>query len=114
MQVETSREDDIWMVVIKGHLAVEPGADLDAKLDTIRNTKESRVLVDVSEVDSIDSTGVGLLLNICTAIARIPNGRFVLVGANSRVRHVLHATRLNEVISLADDLSSGQEILRAH
>jgi anti-anti-sigma regulatory factor len=43
---------------------------------------------------------------------KIPGGRFVLIGANSRVREVLELTRLSTIIPLAADMSSGLAVLQ--
>ena len=41
-----------------------------------------------------------------------PDGRFVLVGAQQRVREVLDLTRLSSILPLASDMASGLALLR--
>ena len=114
MLIEIDCRDDICTLCVKGRLVAGTDLDdLDAKLNEIKSLKPSKLLVNVSEVVSIGSTGVGFLMNIYASIVRNPEGRFVLVGANSRVRQVLDITRLSKVISLAPDKTCGQAILRS-
>jgi len=45
-------------------------------------------------------------------VVKIPGGRFVLIGANSRVREVLELTRLSTIIPLAEDMNAGLAVLQ--
>jgi anti-anti-sigma factor len=113
MTIEITNLDDICNVSVQGRLVAGMDSDdLEAKLVEIKNLKPGKLLVDVSEVTSIGSTGVGFLMNLYASTVRNPQGRFVLVGAGPRVRQVLDVTRLSKVISLAPDATSGQAILR--
>ena len=70
------------------------------------------VLVDLREVSAIGSMGMGFLVGLYISITKNSAGRFVLAGANSRVREVLSLTRLNTVIPQAADFVSGLAELR--
>jgi anti-anti-sigma factor len=85
---------------------------LSDKLDEVRKRRRDKVLADFRDVSSIGSTGIGFVVGVYTSVIKLPNGRFVLTGANPRVREVLDLTRLSSIIPLANDLSSGLAMLQ--
>jgi len=113
MLIELQQQDDVVVLRFQGRIAT--GSDLEyltAKLEEIRNRRSEKVLADFREVSSIGSTGIGFVVGVYTSVVKIPGGRFVLVGANSRVREVLELTRLSTIIPLAEDMSSGLAVLK--
>jgi len=114
MQIEIHSADDIYTLSLKGRLvAGTDPEEYSEQLSALKTMKPTKLLVDVSEVPSMGSMGVGILMNIYASIIKNPEGRFVLVGANSRVRQVLDVTRLSKIMSLAPDVATGLAILRS-
>jgi anti-anti-sigma factor len=113
MLIELQQKDDVFVVRFQGRIAT--GADLEylrTKLEEIRNRRSDKVLADFREVSSIGSTGLGFVVGVYTSVVKVPGGRFVLVGANARVREVLDLTRLSTIIPLANEMSAGLAILQ--
>ena len=113
MLIELQQKDDIVVLRFQGRIAT--GLDLEylrTKLEEVRNRRSDKVLADFREVSSIGSTGIGFVVGVYTSAIKIPGGRFVLVGANARVREVLDLTRLSTIIPLAEDMSSGLAALQ--
>lgn len=113
MLIELQEKDDIVVLRFQGRIAT--GLDLEylrTKLEEVRNRRSDKVLADFREVSSIGSTGLGFVVGVYTSVVKIPGGRFVLVGANARVREVLDLTRLSTIIPLAEDMSSGHAVLQ--
>jgi anti-sigma B factor antagonist len=113
MLIELQQKDDIVVLRFQGRIAT--GLDLEylrTKLEEVRNRRSDKVLADFREVSSIGSTGLGFVVGVYTSVVKIPGGRFVLVGANARVREVLDLTRLSTIIPLAEDMSSGLAVLQ--
>ena len=67
------------------------------------------MLVDLEDVPAVGSTGVSFIDNLY----RASGGRFVLAGAQPRVRKVLDITGLSRVIVLASNVESGLAALYA-
>ncbi len=61
------------------------------------------MLADFSQVDYIDSTGIGFLIGIYSSVLKTANGQFVLASLNRRVREVLELTRLANIMSIYPD-----------
>lgn len=108
MMVELEKRDDVCVVRFHGRLTA--GSELEylgAKGEEIKKTGCAKVLADFREVASVGSTGIGFVVSLYTSVTKNPTGRFVLVGANGRVRDVLDLTRLSSILPLAPTMESG-------
>jgi len=113
ISIDIEHGEDVCILRCKGRLA--PGPELEyiqERLEQLKVIACRRVLADFQEVSSIGSMGVGFLVAVYTSVIRNGGGRFVLVGARPFVRQVLEVTRLNTVIPVAADLTSGLAMLR--
>ena len=114
MLVEIQSQGDVYVLRLEGRFLT--GADpeyLKAKADEIKSRMCAKMLVDLREVSSMGSTGIGFLVSIYTSVTRNPEGRFVMVGPTPRVREVLDLTRLTSVIRVARDMAAGLAALRS-
>jgi anti-sigma B factor antagonist len=68
-----------------------------------------RVIVDLSEVSYMDSSGVGTLVHLFRRI-NSHNGKLILVNPNQRVRSIFEITRLDRFFTICHD---HQEALQA-
>jgi anti-anti-sigma factor len=84
----------------------QDSAYLRGKTEEIKSSGCSKVLADFSQVDYIDSTGIGFLIGIYTSVLKNANGHFVLANLNRRVREVLELTRLAQVMAIYPDEAS--------
>jgi anti-anti-sigma factor len=112
MLLAIDRQDDVCILRIDGRFP--SGTDpeyLSSKSDEVKALNCQKLMVDLREVPSIGSTGIGFLVGIYTSITKNPDGRFVMVGASPRVREVLDLTRLSSVLPLAPDPTAGLAVL---
>jgi anti-anti-sigma factor len=89
----------------------QDSAYLRSKTEEIKSSGCSKVLADFSQVDYIDSTGIGFLIGIYSSVLKNANGRFVLASLNRRVREVLELTRLANVMSIYPDEATAFQAL---
>ena len=112
MLVETENQGDVCVLRLHGRFAT--GRDtvyLRNKTEEIKSSGFSKVLADFSQVDYIDSTGIGFLIAIYTSVLKNAEGRFVLANLNRRVREVLELTRLANVMSIYPDEAAAFQAL---
>jgi anti-sigma B factor antagonist len=101
MLVELECHGDICVLRLHGRFATgQDSAYLRGRTEEIKQSGASKVLADFSQVDYIDSTGMGFLIGIYTSVVKMPSGRFVLCNLNRRVREVLELTRLANVMTI--------------
>jgi len=113
MFIVIESQNGVCILRLKGQFVAATDPDyLRSKTDDIKIGDYRKMLVDLSEVPSICSTVIGFVVDLYTSITKKADGRFILAGANSRVRAVLDLTRLSTVIPLAADTASAMAALR--
>jgi anti-anti-sigma factor len=113
MLIELHQIDDVCVLRFEGRLST--GADpeyLRGKTEELKRLGCVKVLADFREVLSIGSTAIGFLVAVYSSVSKMPDGRFVLVGAQPRVLEVLDLTRLSTILPMAGDIASGMAALR--
>ena len=113
MLIELNQIDDVCILRFEGRF--NTGFDpeyLRSKGEELKRIECDKVLADFREVPSVGSTGIGFLVAIYSSVTKNPNGRFVIVGAQPRVREVLDLTRLSSILPMAGDMASGMAVLR--
>ena len=113
MLVELEKRGDVCVLRLHGRFATgKDSSYLRGKTEEIKNSGCSRVLADFSQVDYLDSTGIGFLIGIYTSVLRNAAGHFVLANLNRRVRDVLELTRLANVMPIYPSEEAAFEALR--
>lgn len=113
MQIELNQIDDVCILRFEGRFTT--GSDpefLRGKLEEIKKQGCAKVLADFRDVISVGSTAIGFLVAVYSSVTKNPDGRFVLVGPQPRVREVLDLTRLSSILPMAGDIASGMAALR--
>jgi len=96
MRIELTQIDDVCILRCEGRFVTGTDPEyLRGKSDEIKRQACGKVLVDFREVISVGSTAIGFLVAVYSSVTKNPDGRFVLVGAQPRVREVLDLTRLS-------------------
>ena len=93
------------MLAVFGELDVASTPELEAEL--VRATDKELVVVDLRELEFIDSTGLGVLVKAHDR-AREAGRRFALVRGLGQVQRLLGLTGLSEQLAVAD---SPEELL---
>jgi anti-anti-sigma factor len=76
--------------------------ELTELTNVIRLQKDTKVLIDLSKVSRIDSTGLGVLMNCyCHAVKNA--GALKLLNADTPVRRVLSVTKIDSVLQMFED-----------
>ena len=93
----------VTVVTVKGRVAYEEGSrQLDERLQRLIVEGRINVLVECSEVDTLDSQGISALIRALITAGR-QGGKVKLLRPSVRVRRVLQVTRLNTVIEAFED-----------
>ena len=105
---------DLCIIRLQGRFATGQDAlYLQAQAEELKSSGCTKILVDFSNVDYIDSTGIGFLIGIYTSVMKSPQGRFALCNTHRRVREVLELTRLAQVINIYPSEAAALEALNA-
>jgi anti-anti-sigma factor len=114
MLVEFEFRGDICVLRLHGRFATgQDSLYLHTKAEELKNSGYVKILVDFSNVDYVDSTGIGFLIGIYSSVLKSTQGQFALSSANRRVREVLELTRLAQVIQIYPTEAAALEALGA-
>jgi anti-anti-sigma factor len=108
LSIALERQDDVCILTLMGRFASGANPEqLRSYSDQVKNQGLTKVLVDLRDLSSIGSTGMGFLAGLYTSIVKLPGGKFVLVGSNQRVREAFELTRLDTILPMAANVATG-------
>ena len=112
MVIRIEQENDVCVLRISGRMAT--GTDEVYLHTTAREIKDigcRNLLVDIREVPSTGSSGVGFLLELYASVVVNAGGRMVLAGPSPLVQEVLNITGLSVIIPIVTDLAAAMTFL---
>ncbi len=103
MRISERRLTGITILDVSGRIDLSSSPDVrKALLNELHKNRTPRVIMNLNEVNYIDSSGVASLVE-GLKLARELNSRFILLGLNCRVREVLQLTHLLNVFEVCDN-----------
>jgi len=103
--------DGLKKINLKGRMDIEGTQAVDLRLSIETSIQKALIIVDLSLVEFMASVGLGVLVRSAKAL-RLRGGNIVLLSPQPVVALVLEKTRINEVISVYNDLNTASEALR--
>jgi anti-sigma B factor antagonist len=99
LQGRTSRiEPDIHVVHLSGNIVLGPDNNVASLLvQQLLRQGDSKIIVDLSEVDKVDSSGMQVLLE-CAAAAREAEATLRVAGASPRIMRLFRITQIDSVM----------------
>jgi anti-sigma B factor antagonist len=101
LKVETRHEGDVAVVAATGEVDVFTAPGLDAEITALLEQGSSQLVVDLSGVSFLDSTGLGVLVKGLKT-ARDSGGSVRLVVTSDRIRKIFDITGLDAALPLFD------------
>ena len=71
----------------------------------IEGKRVSKLILDISDVTYIDSSGIGILVSFANLVNKY-NGRIALVGMRPEIKKTLQSTKLLNLFEEFDDMGS--------
>ena len=110
--VEEREESGVKVIAVAGELDIASAPRLCARLDAKRTGRRPRLLVDLTEVDFCDSTGLRALLGAASEV-RAHGGRFAIAcQLDGDVARLLEVVGAAEWMAIHADPASGMAALR--
>jgi len=106
---DVKREDGHTIVRLKGDVDLHHSPNLHATLVDIAGERPKRLVLDLSDVPYMDSSGIGTFVEIFRRVSAY-KGKMVLFGLNDRVRSVFEITKLDRFFTICH---SEEEAARA-
>ena len=101
-EVTIEERGDCVYATLRGELDISTAPRLDESLQRVEAAGPALLVLDLSPLDFMDSTGLRLLIG-ADMRAREAGRRLVLVQGNDMVQRVLRLTRLDERLEIVED-----------
>lgn len=105
---EVRRMGEVIVVLLVGDVDLHESPDLHARLVEIAGERPKRLLLDLSGVPYMDSSGVGTLVEVFRRVTAY-KGKLVLFGLTDRVRSVFEITKLDRFFTIRETLDQATE-----
>jgi len=113
--VSEELEDGIRAFTVRGELDMSTAPELEQKLNAALEDSNASIMLDLSECEFIDSTGIALIVRTWQRLdqeAGEGNGRLVLCSHNHQVRRLLKITGVESSISMHEQRDAALAELR--
>lgn len=103
LDVQTTTVNGTSVVNVRGEVDLRTSPQLRAMLLDALGSLAGPLLLDLSGVNYMDSSGVGTMVYLKRQVERC-GGRLVLIGLRPRVRSVLEITHLDKFFTIASSV----------
>jgi anti-sigma B factor antagonist len=97
---DESLNESTHLIAVRGEVHVSTAPEFSERLNEAIATGKTGVVIDMSAVEFIDSTGLSVLLNALRRVTR-QQGRLALVVSNPTVLRLFEITRLDSTFDIA-------------
>jgi anti-anti-sigma factor len=107
--VEERNEGSAWILAARGELDLRTSPELEGRLDRVWASGAELVILDLRQIEFMDSTGLRVLLGAHQR-AQESSRRFALVRGADQVERVLTLTGVRDLLTIVD---APEELLAA-
>jgi anti-sigma B factor antagonist len=105
MEISVEKRDDGVVLSPSGDVDLSSSRELQQTIKKAMELRPSRLIVDLTDVPYMDSSGVATLVE-AMQIARKQSTRLVLCCMQGKVRSIFEIARLDRVFTIVDDLDA--------
>jgi anti-sigma B factor antagonist len=109
LKIDLTQGESHWVLALTGDLDYGECASFRMSIDRVLKATPAATIVDLSQLEYLDSSGLGLLLSLSKEYGA-QGGRLVLI-TNETVDNILSLTRLNGIFSTAASVDEALAIL---
>ncbi len=107
MTITERKNGDVAVLDIEGKILLGEGdVQLNKKIADLIGRKESKILLNLSQVPYMDSGGLGEVVRSFTTVKR-EGGELKLVGVTARIKDLMTITKLHTVFDIFDTEAEG-------
>lgn len=110
-------EDGVRVIAVRGELDLSTASELEPRLEEAVSDGGASLLIDLTQCEFIDSTGIALIVRAWQRLNRAASGdgsgRVVICSGNEQVRRVLEITGLELSIPIHETRDEALAALRS-
>ncbi|MFZ5629836.1 MAG: STAS domain-containing protein [Spirochaetota bacterium] len=107
--INENAEKGYASAIIVGVLNLFTAKQARAELEPLLSRERVRVIVDLEDLEAIDSSGIGALVNFILAIRKHEDARVVFTQPRSAVMHVFEVTKLISFFTIVSGASEAEQ-----
>ncbi len=109
-EIKSKEKDNIGIINVKGEIDMLTSPNLRKKLLPFFKKNANGIIVDLSEVSFMDSSGIATLVE-GLQWSKKNESEFILTGLGANVRNALALTKLDKVFTIQSDVDGAYEKL---
>lgn len=112
----TRLDDGVQVISVRGELDLSTAPELEPSLEEVVSSGDAALLIDLSECEFIDSTGIALIVRSWQRLDRSGGnggGRVAVCTGNDQVQRVLDVTGLRASIEVHEGRDAALAALRS-
>ena len=98
------------IIGISGELDLYSTSEMRTKIQELLERKRTRIILDLSELSYLDSSGVGVLIFLLQAL-KTKGGKLAVFGLAGTPRKVLEMSNIISLLPLADSIDESREMV---
>lgn len=107
LDITVSKDRALPVLTLRGEIDMRSSPELRNHLLELVVNKPKRVILDLSGVGYMDSSGVGTMVELKRLVER-GGGKVVLTGMQPRVRSVFEITKLDKFFTIANSVEEAR------
>lgn len=112
MEVAFRVSENILIASIKGDVDHHSAASLRRSIDeSMKESELKNLVMDFSEVDFMDSSGIGVVLGRYKRIEKY-GGKFCISGCSNHIRRLMEISGVLSLIPVVNDYESAVDLIR--
>ena len=105
------KDNELILVSLEGNLmSKQQIQELLDEIDFFFNEGIKKIIIDLSEMQYMNSTGLSILINIFTQ-ARNKGGEVVITNIPEKINQLLVITKLNSIFNIEDTVEDARKVL---
>jgi anti-sigma B factor antagonist len=106
ISIDVKEKESVLAVKVNGEIDAYTAPQLREKLFPLSEKEGVKMVVDLSEVNYMDSTGLGVFVGVFKNV-RAHNGEFKIVGLSDRLQRLFEITGLADIIDINSQIEGG-------
>lgn len=99
MDIKLAESDRQVKVTLKGDIYVEQAGELVEVFNSIIEKSPEEVIIDISELKSITSSGIGKIVLLYKSL-RKKNGKIKIIGVNDTIMQIFKIVKLDKLVEI--------------
>ncbi|RME91800.1 MAG: anti-sigma factor antagonist [Candidatus Hydrogenedentota bacterium] len=99
MEVKVVKKDTYTVLKLKGSLDIYTSLDLKSSMETVPVDKDHILVFDMSQVDYVDSSGIGTLIKIANKV-QDGEGEFFITGIKPMIEKIFKVAGLTNYFQI--------------